>query len=134
MIQLVYRWMQNLAVYMILVTAFLQALPENSYRKYVRFFCGLLLTVLLAQPVLDLMGEAGQVTELYRTAEYEQMIKEMEYAADLLEKGGECGPFKKWSWNCRGTACNGSCDDPGHQYGNSDASLQRNGGTYPAGV
>ena len=41
MIQLVYRWMQNLAVYMILVTAFLQALPENSYRKYVRFFCGL---------------------------------------------------------------------------------------------
>ena len=48
MIQLVYRWMQNLAVYMILVTAFLQALPENSYRKYVRFFCGLLLTVLLA--------------------------------------------------------------------------------------
>lgn len=89
MIQLVYRWMQNLAVYMILVTAFLQALPENIYRKYVRFFCGLLLTVLLAQPVLDLMGEAGQVTELYRTAEYEQMIKEMEYAADLLEKGGE---------------------------------------------
>ena len=78
--------MQNLAVYMLLVTAFLQALPENSYRKYVRFFCGLLLTVLLAQPVLDLMGEAGQ---LYRTAEYEQMIKEMEYAADLLEKGGE---------------------------------------------
>lgn len=67
----------------------LQALPENSYRKYVRFFCGLLLIVLLAQPVLDLMGEAGQVTELYRTAEYEQMIKEMEYAADLLEKGGE---------------------------------------------
>mgnify|MGYP000423497917 CR=1 FL=1 len=94
MIQLVYRWMQNLAVYMLLVTAFLQALPENSYRKYVRFFCGLLLTVLLAQPVLDLMGEAGQVTELYRTAEYEQMIKEMEYAADLLEKGGEMKMFE----------------------------------------
>ena len=61
----------------------------GTSREYVRFFCGLLLTVLLAQPVLDLMGEAGQVTELYRTAEYEQMIKEMEYAADLLEKGGE---------------------------------------------
>ncbi|MFQ9344804.1 MAG: hypothetical protein ACLR2O_02860 [Coprococcus sp.] len=28
MIQLVYRWMQNLAVYMLLVTAFLQALPR----------------------------------------------------------------------------------------------------------
>lgn len=89
MLQLVYRWMQNLAVYMILVTAFLQALPENNYRKYVRFFCGLLLTVLLVQPVLDLMGAAGRVTKLYRTAEYEQMVKEMEYAADLLEKGGE---------------------------------------------
>ena len=84
MIQLVYRWMQNLAVYMLLVTAFLQALPENSYRKYVRFFCGLLLTVLLAQPVLDLMGEAGQVTELYRTAEYEQMIKKDKWLIILL--------------------------------------------------
>lgn len=89
MLQAIYRWMQNLAVYMVLVTAFLQALPENSYRKYVRFFCGLLLVVLLIQPVLNLMGAAGRVTELYRTAEYEQMVKEMEYAAGLLEKGGE---------------------------------------------
>lgn len=89
MLQAIYRWMQNLAVYMVLVTAFLQALPENSYRKYVRFFCGLLLTVLLVQPVLNLMGAAGRVTELYRTAEYEQMVKEMEYASEFLEKDGE---------------------------------------------
>lgn len=89
MLQRIYGWMQNLAVYMVLVTAFLQALPENGYRKYVRFFCGLLLVVLLVQPVLDLTGAAGRMTELYRTAEYEQMVKEMGQAAKLLEKGGE---------------------------------------------
>lgn len=89
MLQAIYRWMQNLAVYMILVTAFLQALPENNYRKYVRFFCGLLLTVLLVQPVLDFVGATERVTELYRTSEYKQMVNEMEQAADLLEKGGE---------------------------------------------
>ena len=89
MIDKIYEWVKNLSFYLVLVTALLQMLPDSDYRKYIRFFCGLLLTVLLAQPVLDRMGEAGQVTELYRTAEYEQMIKEMEYAADLLEKGGE---------------------------------------------
>ena len=82
--------MQNLAVYMILVTAFLQALPENSYRKYVRFFCGLLLTVLLAQPVLDLMGEAGQVTELYRTAEpLRQAQRDTGGLYGVLRQGGK---------------------------------------------
>lgn len=58
--------MQNLAVYMLLVTAFLQALPENSYRRYVRFFCGLLLTVLLASKgfqdaVVSLTEESADV-------------------------------------------------------------------------
>ena len=89
MLQVVYRWMQNLAVYMILVTAFLQALPDNRYRKYVRFFCGLLLVVLLTEPVLAIAGASGKITEFYRTTEYEQMVKEMENAAELLEKGGE---------------------------------------------
>lgn len=89
MLQAVYRWMQNLAVYMILVTAFLQALPDNHYRKYIRFFCGLILIILLAQPLLNLAGMSGRMTELYRTAEYEQMIQEMEDAERLLEKGGE---------------------------------------------
>ena len=89
MLQNIYRWMQNLAVYMILVTAFLQALPENNYRKYVRFFCGLLLVVLLMQPLFNLAGVAGKMTGFYKTAEYEQMVKELENAADLLKEGGE---------------------------------------------
>ena len=39
--------------------------------------------------VMTSSGPQNSTSELYRTAEYEQMIKEMEYAADLLEKGGE---------------------------------------------
>ena len=82
-------YMRGFVILFVLLVLLSYLPPGKQYRKYIRFFCGLLLTVLLAQPVLDLMGEAGQVTELYRKAEYEQMIKEMEYAADLLEKGGE---------------------------------------------
>lgn len=89
MLQSIYRWMQNLAVYMILVAGFLQALPDNDYRKYVRFFCGLILIILLTQPILELAGMGGRITKLYETAEYEQMIREMENAEKIFEKGGE---------------------------------------------
>ena len=61
MFQYLYQWMENLAVYMILITTVLQMLPENSYQKYIRFFTGLLLVVMLAAPVLHLFGMQEQL-------------------------------------------------------------------------
>ncbi len=80
-----YQWMQNLACYMLLVTAVLEMLPQNSYRRYVRFFCNLILVILLAGPILQLAGAGNKVTELYRTAEYEQMKKELEEAGKYMD-------------------------------------------------
>ena len=49
-----YQWLQDLAVYLILVSAILQALPQESYQKYIRFFSGLVLIILLMTPLLRL--------------------------------------------------------------------------------
>ena len=54
MLKELYQWLQDLAVYLILVSAVLQALPQESYQKYVRFFAGLVLIVLLMTPLLKL--------------------------------------------------------------------------------
>ena len=42
------EWIQNIAVYLIISAAILHAVPENGYRKYIRFFTGLVLILLLA--------------------------------------------------------------------------------------
>lgn len=85
MFDYLYEWLQNLAFYMILMTAVLQALPDNSYQKYIRFFCGMILVVLLAGPVMQLFGAQEHFTEHYRTAELERTKKEMRDAAKYLE-------------------------------------------------
>ena len=51
-----YQWMENLSFYMILITVVLQLLPDNSYQKYIRFFTGLMLVVMLAAPVFEILG------------------------------------------------------------------------------
>lgn len=50
----IYNWLEQLACYLILVTAVLHALPDFGYKKYIRFFTGLILVLLLASPVLQL--------------------------------------------------------------------------------
>ena len=53
-----YEWLRNLAFYMVLVTAVLQLIPNRSYEKYIRFFCGLILVILLLTPVMRII-DAG---------------------------------------------------------------------------
>ncbi len=50
----IYNWLEQLACYLILVTAVLHELPDSGYKKYIRFFTGLILVLLLASPVLQL--------------------------------------------------------------------------------
>ena len=82
----IYEWIRNLAYYMILVTAVLQVAPEGGYRKYIRFFCGLLLVVLLASPVLSLLGAKTDFAQVLRSARYEETVQKMEDARDRLEE------------------------------------------------
>lgn len=87
------RWLENLAFYMILMTAVLQALPDNSYQKYIRFFCGMILVVMLLSPFMKLAGMEGRMRDLYRNAQCIQMKREMEAAARDLKRaaGAETG-------------------------------------------
>lgn len=80
MFDYIYQWIQNLACYMILITAVIQILPNNSYRKYIRFFCGLILIIVLAAPMLELFGAEENLRRIYREARYEETIKEIQEA------------------------------------------------------
>lgn len=56
MFEYVYEWLRNISYYLILVTAVTYVLPSNSYRKYIRFFTGLVLIMMLLTPVFQLFG------------------------------------------------------------------------------
>ena len=70
-----YQWLQDLAVYLILVSAILQALPQESYQKYIRFFSGLVLIILLMTPLLEIREkqEEGKGEMTLETEEKEQI-------------------------------------------------------------
>ena len=78
MFTFLYEWMQNLAYYLVLVTAFLHMITNSEYKKYVRFFTGLLLVIILIAPVFQLPGEIKQLNKVLQTEELEKQWKEIE--------------------------------------------------------
>lgn len=87
MIEAIYTWMKNIVFYLVIVTAVLEVLPGTAYQKYIRFFTGLVLILLLLTPFLSLSGAGETFTELYHGYEYEQykqaLQEQEEYFQDL---------------------------------------------------
>ena len=75
-----YQWLQDLAVYLILVSAILPALPQESYQKYIRFFSGLVLIILLMTPLLRLTD----MEDSFRSRVQEQNMEQE--SASFLEE------------------------------------------------
>ena len=77
-----YAWIKNLAVFYLLFTMVLQLVPAGKYEKYVRFFMGLLLILLLLIPVFTLFGKAEELVDsfqlLYEKKEEERKVQEGE--------------------------------------------------------
>ena len=61
-----YAWIKNLAVFYLLFTMVLHLVPAGKYEKYVRFFMGLLLILILLIPVFTLFGKAEELGESFQ--------------------------------------------------------------------
>lgn len=85
MLSYLYEWVRNIAYYMILVTVVVQVIPKSGYKKYVRFFTGLLLILLMCEPILKVVGMEDSFMELYQKTSYEQELKEIEEKTKYLE-------------------------------------------------
>lgn len=85
MFQYLYEWAQNLAFYMVLVTVVLHAVPDSGYRKYIRFFTGMVLILMIVSPIFRIFGMDSQIVNFYKSREYEAKLKEIEEATDYLK-------------------------------------------------
>ncbi len=88
MFEQIYGWIRSISVYLILSAAVMHAVPGKDYAKYIRFFSGLVLILLLASPILRVAGMKERFTDIYRTAEYEMERAEIEKAGEIYENAG----------------------------------------------
>ena len=87
MIEQFYSWVKNIAFYLILVAMLTHILPNNNYKKYVKFFTGLLLVMIVITPLMKLFRVENTFDKSFLIeslkAEYSNIRnidKDMEYA------------------------------------------------------
>ena len=91
MLEEVYAWIQNISVYLIVAAAVMHAVPGKDYGKYIRFFSGLMLILLVFTPLLKVMGMGDTFYMLYKGNEYEMEKREIEMTEELYEKSDLSG-------------------------------------------
>lgn len=79
-----YAWLESLICYFILLFAVMNCLPDNSYRKYIRYYMGLLLILVVLSPLLHLSGMEGQIAAY--TREFQEEAQEWEEKAETWER------------------------------------------------
>ena len=92
----IYSWVKGIAVFYIFLTMLLHLVPTERYQRYIRFFMGLLLIVLVMSPVLSVLKKSRGVSvdfgKLYQQEEKKRLQLEIEnLQKNWLEKGCEEG-------------------------------------------
>lgn len=80
MLEYIYEWMENIACYLVIVVAVIHMVPSESYKRYIRFFVGMILILMLANPILKLWGMSEFPKE-----EYEKRLQEIEEVISVGE-------------------------------------------------
>lgn len=88
----IYDWMKNIAVFYIFVTAVSHMIPGKEYDKYIRYFTGMLLLLLMSLPVLRLLEMDEGMQKCVRkyfeeAAVQEEKNLEILSSDELLERG-----------------------------------------------
>lgn len=89
MFEYLYEWLRSIAYFMIFVAILMHVIPGQSYRKYIRFFTGILLVLLLMTPVMRLVGMGKDFLSIYNGSAYEEELKKIEDAGAYLENIGD---------------------------------------------
>lgn len=86
MLDHIYEWIQNIAFYLVMVTVLMHIIPNPDYRKYIRFFTGMVLVVMMTDPVLKVLGMGDLWQEIEINEEYQKQIQKMEEITGYLEE------------------------------------------------
>lgn len=86
MFTFLYEWIRSLAYYMVLMTAILQVIPNKEYQKYIQFYMGLIIVLMLCAPLIKVLGLEDDFTTLYNSSAYQSQIQEIEEKTEYLKE------------------------------------------------
>ena len=81
MLNYIYDWIENIAFYLVVLVAVMQMIPQNSYQKYIRFFAGMILILMLAGTIIKMFGMTD-----FQSIEYQSTLQEIEDATGYMER------------------------------------------------
>ena len=94
--ELIYGWVKNIVCFDIFMAIILYLLPRESYRKYVRFFSGMLLIILAANPVLSLLGKEEMLLQKISQAGFFQELDNVKLDTRHLEQAQKKAYVKEY--------------------------------------
>lgn len=75
-------WIKQIIYLLIFLTLTLQILPDGKFRKYVKFFAGLIFVLTLLNPLISMMGKGDWMDTMLSGVirEEEQAEKQLDFA------------------------------------------------------
>lgn len=83
---IIYNWVKNIVCFCIFLTMIHHLLPKDNYQKYVRFFSGMLLVVLVISPLLSLFGKEGVLLQRINQTSFFQEMDNLKLDTEYLEQ------------------------------------------------
>ena len=81
-----FGWIQDIAFYTLLMVVVLHVLPEKNQRKYLQFFMGIFLMILVMSPFLSALGLDRQLDEIYARQTYDRELQEFLKKQEAVEE------------------------------------------------
>lgn len=79
-------YIKNIGFFLILVSVICNALPDNSYKKYCKLFCGLVLVVLVLNPFNEFLNYEGSIGDIFTNKSYQSKLTELEAGMKMMEE------------------------------------------------
>ena len=80
-----YGWIRNIVCFLCILNVFMQVLPGGAFKKYVRFFGGLLLVVIVLNPLADLVKVSGSFEKAWRMESLKEEVDNLELTKQGME-------------------------------------------------
>lgn len=81
----IYEWIRNIVFYQLLISIVMNLLPDDVYKKYIRFFLGMLFLVIVMQPVFHVLDLSENMDISYYKKQWENELEENKLELDVRE-------------------------------------------------
>lgn len=91
------QWIQKMISYLLVMSAVLHVIPGKDYEKYIRFFCGVVLILLVLSPAAAWKGM--KLEQIYQSESYLEYKRQIEQLPEVLLYGNDSTEGVSWKEN-----------------------------------